>query len=81
MAGAGETVTTTTTKTTKHPTGEMTVVSQEKRTFRVGDTGVVYTAPETVDLSTMNGSSVRVEVEPTGEVTRVTRIEKTETIE
>jgi hypothetical protein len=71
--------TVTTTKTTTTPMGTMTVVSEEKRTFRVGDTQVIYTAPPTVDLHALQGANVRVEVAPSGEVSRVTRVESTTT--
>ena len=70
---------TTVTETTTGPTGSMTIVSQEQRTFRIGSEPKVYVAPSTVDLAGLSGQDVRVVVGPSGQVSGVTRVEKTET--
>ena len=70
---------TTVTETTTAPSGRMTIVSQEQRTFRLGTETKVYTAPTDADLAALSGQDVRITVAPSGTVSKVTKVRRTET--
>jgi hypothetical protein len=72
MPASAETVTSTTT-TIREPTGKLVITDEKTRSFRLGTETRVYTAPPTVDLSSLRDQEVKVYLDDGGQVARVTR--------
>jgi hypothetical protein len=77
VAVGTESSTTTTTTTVQEPTGKLVIADATTRSFRLGTESKVYVAPPTVDLSSLDGSEVKVYLNDTGEVSRVTKTTET----